>query len=646
MCGVAGFLQPAGFPADDAESLVRDLAARISHRGPDDADTWLDADAGIALGHQRLSIVDLSSAGRQPMASASGRYVISFNGEIYNHLQIRKDLELTESPPAWRGHSDTETLLAAFDHWGVESALNNIVGMFAIALWDRDERTLTLARDRIGEKPLYYGWQDKCFLFGSELKALRAHPAFCPEIDRSVLALYLRRGYIPAPHSIYANIFKVLPGTFIQLAATDAPGTLPEARTYWCLRDAATHGLSQTFAGNDEDAANELDTLLRQAISLQKIADVPLGAFLSGGIDSSTIVALMQAESSRPVKTFTIGFHEGIYNEAEHAKRVAKHLGTEHTELYVTPREAMDVIPQLPQLYDEPFGDSSAIPTFLVSQLARQQVTVSLSGDGGDELFGGYSRYQRANDAWRMTRRFPNFARNAVSRCISTFSGLSRTSPIAWKANRAARYLSARNAAECYQVQITPHSKGFQLVKGDFCEKSLMNDSPDFDLPAEDSISAMTYLDMATYLPDDILAKVDRASMGVSLESRVPMLDHRVVEFAWCLPPHMKVRGREGKWILKQLLRKYIPDSMIERPKMGFGVPVGQWIQGPLRDWAESLLSESRLQEEGFLNPGLVRDQWSQHIKGTTISGDAIWHILMFQAWLSSVSSSPSVQTR
>jgi len=643
MCGVAGFLQPAGFSATASESIVRDLAATLSHRGPDYADTWLDADAGIALGHQRLSIIDLSPAGRQPMASASGRYVISYNGEIYNHSQIRKELEHLESPPLWRGHSDTETLLAAFDQWGIEAALRKTVGMFAIALWDREKRTLTLARDRIGEKPLYYGWQSNSFLFGSELKALRAHPDFSSRIDRDVLALYMRRNYIPAPHSIYSNIFKVLPGTFIQLATQDAPGTLPQPQTYWSLKDVAEYGLAHPFAGDDKDAASELDTRLRQSIELQSIADVPLGAFLSGGIDSSTIVALMQEQSSRPVKTFTIGFHEDDFNEAAYAKRVAQHLGTDHTELYVTSREAMDVIPQLAQFYDEPFGDSSAIPTFLVSQLARQQVTVSLSGDGGDELFGGYTRYQRASDVWRRARRIPHFARNALSYGLRAFSRWSsRDSSTAWTAKRLAHYLSARQAAEFYEVQMSQRHDARDLVL-DCGRESQYSDST---LARGQFYDWMMYTDGVSYLPDDILAKVDRASMSVSLEARVPMLDHRVLEFAWRLPLHMKVRNGEGKWLLKQILRKYVPASMVERPKMGFGVPVGEWIRGPLRDWAENLLAEDRLQREGFLNPQLVREQWTQHLNGTSDSDDSMWPLLMFQEWLSNVSPPPPAPGR
>lgn len=633
MCGVTGFFRPAGFSAFACEEIVSDSLKSLFHRGPDDGGTWLDGDAGIALGHRRLSILDLSPAGHQPMTSASGRYVIVFNGEIYNHLEIRKELAVSGSPPAWRGHSDTETLLCGFDRWGLESVLKKAVGMFAFALWDRQERMLTLARDRVGEKPLYYGWQGDTFLFGSELKAFRAHPAFRAEIDRNVLARYLRDGYIAAPCSIYQDIFKLLPGTYVQLSAQQLPGTVGKPKAYWSLREVVEHGLANPFAGSDEDAIDELEALLMQAVSLQSIADVPLGAFLSGGVDSTTVVALMQVQSSRRVKTFTIGFHESSYNEAEHAKSVAQHLGTDHTELYVTPREAMGVIPKLPALYDEPFGDSSAIPTFLVSQLARQHVTVSLSGDGGDELFGGYTRYQRTDDIWSAMRHIPYFARKALSKGIGTFSRYSRTSLIGWKASRLALYLSAESAGACYQAQIAQRHDVHDLVMnrgGLPCGNAALESA----LPHGNLYSAMMYADAIAYLPDDILAKVDRASMGVSLEARVPMLDHRVLEFAWRLPLHMKVRDREGKWLLKQVLQKHIPKSIIDRPKMGFGVPVGQWLRGPLREWAESLLSEERLKQDGFLNPRLVREQWLRHLAGGSSEADSLWTVLMFQAWL------------
>lgn len=633
MCGIAGFFQPTGFAVAAGEEIAGNLAATLAHRGPDDAGTWVDGDVGIALSHRRLSVLDLSPAGHQPMISTSGRYVIVFNGEIYNHLEIRRELELSEPPSPWRGHSDTETLLAGVERWGAQAVLQKTVGMFAFALWDRVARTLILARDRIGEKPLYYGWQDGSFLFGSELKALSRHPAFHAEIDRNVLALYMRLGYIPAPYSIYRNIFKLLPGTYVHLSAREPRGHLPEPKAYWSLRKVVESGLASPFAGSDQDAIDELESQLTRAVSLQSIADVSLGAFLSGGIDSSTIVALMQTQSSRPVKTFTIGFHESGYQEAQYAKAIAEHLRTDHTELYVTPRDAMDVIPKLPALYDEPFGDSSAIPTFLVSQLARQQVAVSLSGDGGDELFGGYARYQRTDDIWRAMRRVPHFARNVASRGIGAVFRNRNPSAIGSKASRLALYLSARTAGEVYAAQ-TQRQDTYDVILGTDrfpCVAAMLNTG---DSPGR-MYDTMMYTDSVTYLPDDILVKVDRASMGVSLESRVPMLDHRVMEFAWSLPMHMKVRNREGKWLLKQVLRKHVPASLMDRPKMGFGVPVGEWIRGPLRDWAESMLGEVRLKDEGFLNPRLVREQWAGHLDGSGTGNDSLWHLLAFQAWLS-----------
>jgi asparagine synthase (glutamine-hydrolysing) len=570
------------------------------------------------------------------MISASGMHVIIYNGEIYNHLEIRNELERSGASLFWRGHSDTETLLAAIERWGIEAALGKTTGMFAFAVWDRNERTLTLARDRLGEKPLYYGWQGDFFLFGSELKALRRHPAFDADVDRNVLAMYMRSGYIVAPYSICKNIFKLLPGTYVQLTGASVQERFQKPQKYWSLRDVVGRGSKNLFPGNDDDAVCELEGKLNAAIKVQRIADVPLGAFLSGGIDSTVVVALMQAQTSSPIKTFTIGFHETAYNEAAHAKSVAQHLGTDHTELYVTPREAMEVIPKLPLLFDEPFGDSSAIPTYLISQLARQQVTVSLSGDGGDELFAGYGRYQRAYSIWRATRRLPLFARNVLSNGFGTFVRHRPPSLMTGKTNRLARYLAAGNPAEVYQVQMSQRQDERDLVLGSACMLPLAWADPGFTRIHGHPYDMMMETDALVYLPDDILVKVDRASMGVSLEARVPMLDHHVVEFAWRLPLHMKVREREGKWLLKRMLRKYVPDLLMNRPKMGFGVPVGQWTRGPMRDWAENLLAEHRLRQDGFLNPGLVREQWSQHINGDRNGGDSLWTVLMFQAWLSS----------
>jgi asparagine synthase (glutamine-hydrolysing) len=583
-----------------------------------------------------LSILDLSPTGRQPMTSVSGRYVLAFNGEIYNHLELRGELEAGHTV-VWRGHSDTETLVAGFDRWGIEATLKRTTGMFAIAVWDRADRKLILARDRLGEKPLYYGWQDDVFLFGSELKALRAHPAFAHEIDRDVVAMYLRCGYIAAPHSVYRGISKLAPGTFVQISATDAPGVCAQPQCYWSLREVAESGLAQPFQGGDADATTELEARLQRAVSLQSIADVPLGAFLSGGIDSSAIVALMQRQASRPVKTFTIGFHEAHYHEAGYARSVAQILGTDHSEFYVTPREAMQIIPNLPLLYDEPFGDSSAIPTFLVSQFARQHVTVCLSGDGGDELFGGYTRYRRTEDVWRVMAHIPYVLRKHLSGMCKAFSGLNRTSHIGWRARRLALYLSAKTPEECYEAAVLQRYDSREFVLGagvtgaETCPSGVVGSR----LPNVSLLSGMMYADGVSYLPDDILTKVDRASMGVSLETRVPMLDHNVVEFAWRLPLHMKVRGREAKWLLKQLLRKYIPATLIDRPKMGFGVPVNEWILGPLRDWAEDLVSEDRLRRDGLLNARLVRELWSRHVSHPAAEGDSMWQLLMLQSWLS-----------
>lgn len=634
MCGVTGFLRPDGLSTTAREELER-MVQHLVHRGPDGAGTWIDPEAGIALGHRRLSILDLSEAGSQPMVSHSGRYVLVTNGEIYNHLDLRAELNGSGHEIAWRGHSDTETMVAAFDRWGVEGTLVRLVGMFAFALWDRQERVLTLARDRMGEKPLYYGWQQGTLLFGSELKSLRVHSAFRADIDRNSISIFAARGYIPAPRSIYRGILKLVPGACMQFTSRIATPHMPEPRTYWSLQGVVERGLCQSFEGSDEDAICQLEAGLKRAVSMQCIADVPLGAFLSGGIDSSTIVALMQAQASRPVKTFTIGFKEAGYQEAGHAKAVAHHLGTDHTELYVTPREAMEVIPGLPAMYDEPFGDSSAIPTYLVSKLARRQVIVSLSGDGGDELFGGYSRYRRSDKIWRAMRPVPRGARNAVSRVLRAFSQRGPDSRLGWKAYRLSSYLSARTFDECYQVQVVqareadfvvgnvgaPHHAGVALENAPLIRRSY---------------DRMMYTDAKTYLPDSILVKVDRASMAASLESRVPMLDHRVVEFAWHLPFRMKVRDRQSKWVLRQVLKRYVPTVLTDRQKMGFRMPVGVWLRGPLREWAESLLSENRLKQEGFLNVEAVRRQWFRHLARRSFEGDAVWQVLMFQAWLAS----------
>lgn len=644
MCGFTGFLSTTGgVDCTHAQDLLRHMANEIVHRGPDSDGYWVDPAAGIGLAHRRLAIVDLSPAGAQPMASASGRYVLAFNGEIYNHHHIRKALEREGNLVApWRGHSDTETLLAGFDTWGLVATLQRAIGMFAIALWDRELRTLTLARDRLGEKPLYYGWQGQgrgaAFLFGSELPALRRHPAFTAEINRDALSLYMRHNCIGGANSIYSGISKLLPGHLLTVSSS-APE--PVLRAWWSGADVAAQGVAQSFTGSPDDAVTALEALLRDAVGQQMMADVPLGAFLSGGVDSSTVVALMQAQSSRPVRTFSIGFHEEGYNEAEHAKAVANHLGTDHTELYVTPEEALAVIPKLPTLYSEPFADSSQIPTFLVSQLARQHVTVSLSGDAGDELFCGYTRYQMTAGVWDKVSLLPRPLRQLAAGVITAVppgawdkvGGLVSMSRLGDKLHKGAGLMGSRTVADLYRGMVSHWPDPDSLVLGAHEPATVLTSAP----PAFKSLSAverMMALDMLSYLPDDILAKVDRAAMGVSLETRVPMLDHRVVEFAWSLPLDYKLRGGVTKWPLRQVLYRHVPRELIERPKMGFGVPIDHWLRGPLREWAETLLAEPRLRSEGFFDPAPIRQKWVEHLSGQRNWQYHLWDVLMFQAWL------------
>lgn len=639
MCGIAGWLGSQIMP-----EVVARMGDALVHRGPDDGGSWEDADAGVALLHRRLSILDLSPAGHQPMASTGGRYVIVFNGEIYNHLVLRGAL----GNMPWRGHSDTETLLAACESWGVEAALTKCVGMFSFALWDRHTRTLTLARDRLGEKPLYYGWQDGVFLFASELKAMRAHPAFGGEIDRDVLTLFLRHNYVPAPYSIYKGIHKLPPGTYCQIGVGSQVAGSVAMKTYWSARDAAEHGQKNRFVGSDEEARAALESMIGQSVAGQMLADVPLGAFLSGGVDSSTVVALMQKHSARPVKTFTIGFDEEAYNEAEHAHAVARHLGTEHTELYVKPEEAQAVIPLLPALYDEPFADSSQIPTYLVSRLARNHVTVSLSGDGGDELFGGYNRYFWAQDIWRKLGWMPQSVRAGVAGVLtsmppatwnSAFNRLGRFLPAKLryanpgdKLHKLADILAVRRPEEIYWGLVSHWKQPAQLVKGATEPATVLTDASQWaDVP--DLTHRMMYLDTVTYLPDDILTKVDRAAMGVSLETRVPLLDHRVLEFAWTLPLSMKVRSGQSKWLLRQVLYRHVPKDLIERPKMGFGIPLDVWLRGPLKTWAEGLLDPVRLEREGYFRSEPIQQKWQEHLAGQRNWSYYLWDVLMFQAW-------------
>jgi asparagine synthase (glutamine-hydrolysing) len=587
------------------------MTGALRHRGPDDEGQWVDANAGIALGHRRLAVLELSAAGHQPMDSPAGRYVLVFNGEIYNHADLRRQLRSV----AWRGQSDTETLLAAVDEWGLRRALQASVGMFALALWDRHTQSLALARDRLGEKPLYFGSQGPTLVFASELKALREHPEFQARIDVEAVAEYAERGYVRAPRSIYQGIQKLEPGTIAHVR--DNAGRSVIIERYWDLESVVLAREARPFDGGAEDAVDELEARLGRAVKCQQLSDVPLGAFLSGGVDSSSVVALMQAQATAPAKTFSIGFAEAPFNEALHAREVARHLGTDHTELVVTAREALETIPRLPEVYDEPFADPSQIPTILVAALARRQVTVALSGDGGDELFCGYERYPRVHAAWRRLSVVPLFARRLLSRVTP--------SP------RLRGGIRAASLDDFYAFTNLQWKAHPGLVKNRGAAPSAASSCA----PAEikDARERMMYADTREYLPDDILVKVDRAAMAASLETRVPFLDHRLVEFAWTLPIDIKARDGVGKWPLKHVLYRHVPAELVDRPKQGFGIPLEHWLRGPLRDWADELLSPKRLADHGLLDEDAVRAEWRVHLSGQHDRHYGLWTVLMFQAW-------------
>ena len=640
MCGIAGFISLSN--SNNLSSHATQMIEQLHYRGPDDKGIWTADNNGIALAHSRLAIVDLSPAGHQPMESHDERFVLVFNGEIYNHNTIRAELEQEQPALTWRGHSDTETLVAGFSAWGVEATIKKAIGMFAFAVWDKQTKTLTLGRDRLGEKPLYYGWQGDTFFFGSELKALKAHPDFQPKIDRDSLTLFLRHNYIPEPYSIYQGIAKLQAGCLLSLQHGDKN---LEFTQYWSAINTAKEGVVNPFKGSATEAVDELEVRLGKSVKQQMMADVPLGAFLSGGVDSSTIVALMQSQSSRPVNTFTIGFDVPDYNEAIHASAVAKHLGTNHTELYISANAAMDVIPELPYIYDEPFADESQIPTFLVAKMAKEHVTVSLSGDGGDELFCGYNRYHITAKSWGKLSPVPQSLRKVLS------SGLTSLSPTTWtklgklipakkrpqslgeKVHKGAGVLASKTIQELYRGLTSTWKDPESLVIGATEPDTLLTgNTPNLDGLSD--IEHMMVLDILTYLPDDILTKVDRAAMRNSLETRVPMLDHHVVEFAWQLPIDYKLRNGISKWPLREVLYRHVPKEMIERPKMGFNVPIDEWLRGPLRDWAETLINEQRLKEEGYFNVAKVRSVWKQHLSGQYDRSQQLWTVLMFQAWL------------
>ncbi len=651
MCGIAGIISASRIEADSLSKMIAPLA----HRGPDDQGIWIDRDAGIGLGHRRLSIVDLSPQGHQPMISSNGRYVLSYNGEIYNHDALRAELGAASAGIAWRGHSDTETLLECIAAWGLRAALGKSVGMFALALWDKEERRLHLARDRFGEKPLYYGWVGGDFVFASELKAIRTHPRFDNDIDRDALRLLAARTYIPAPLSIYRRIYKLMPGSILSLAPEAVSTPLDRApgegqgqrgialEPYWSYRKAIRDGLADPIA-DETEALERLEAALASAIKGQSVADVPVGAFLSGGIDSSSVVALYQKYSPIPVRTFSIGFEEAGYDEADHAGAVARHFGTVHDELYMTVKDARDVVPLLPAMYDEPFADSSQIPTHLVSRFTRQQVTVALTGDGGDELFGGYTRHFLAPQLWSKLNLLPGIVRRPLGVALShlrpgmwNFGArlLGRSTPphFGAKVQKALRLAgTARTFDDVYESFLDEWSQEASPVRGGTTRNDV-----GFDLdPALDAVDAIRvmYCDGTSYLPDDILCKVDRAAMAVSLETRVPFLDHRVAALAARIPIGMKISGGEGKRILRKLLYREAPRKLFERPKAGFAVPVGEWIRGPMRDWAETLLDPGLIRQQGFFDAEAITRRWRQHLRGERDATRTLWAILMFQAWL------------
>jgi asparagine synthase (glutamine-hydrolysing) len=638
MCGIAGFL------TDACDGRARELAevssamdACLQHRGPDDHGVWVDEESGVALVHRRLSILDLSPAGHQPMISANGRFVIIYNGEVYSHQPIAA--ELAARGYHFRGHSDTEVILNSFAENGIEPTLKRMIGMFAIALWDRRERSLMLIRDRLGIKPLYWAKFGKLFLFGSELKALRAHPGWNAEIDRNAVAAFMRYSYIPAPHTIYRGVHKLEPGSILTLPWQGEP----QINRFWNARTVARNGILHPLDGNDAELTEQLEALLQDAVARRMIADVPLGAFLSGGVDSSTVVALMQRAHLGRVRTFSIGFDIPGYNEAPHAAAVASHLRTDHTELTVNSSQALDLIPRLPDIYDEPFADSSQIPTYLVSAMTRKHVTVALSGDGGDEVFGGYNRYQLTEPILRWLLAMTHPARSALASTIAMvppdrWTALAEFLPARWRPRQAGDKLHKLAAI----LKLDSDDARYRYLVSLWEPSEIMLDAQeppsiidDEKLPQEfpDFLARMEYSDLVTFLPDDALTKVDRASMAVALEVRVPLLDHRVVEFSWRLPRNAKMRNHTTKWILRQVLYRHVPRELIERPKTGFQIPLSEWLRGPLRDWAENLLSETRLRDAALLNPQVVRRFWQEHLDGTHNRQFWLWNVLMLEAW-------------
>ncbi|MES3034520.1 MAG: asparagine synthase (glutamine-hydrolyzing) [Gemmatimonadota bacterium] len=637
MCGIAGFL---GAPTRGTpEASVKAMTDAIAHRGPDADGAWCDAEAGVALGHRRLSIIDLSPAGAQPMASANGRYVVAFNGEAYNYKPIRD--ELAASGYDFRGHSDTEVLLAAFERWGIEASIPRFAGMFALAIWDRHERALWLVRDRLGEKPLYYGQVGDSWLFGSELKALRAFPGWHGSIDVQAATQFLRHGYIQAPQTIYTGIHKVRPGSMVVLKA----GEPPRERTYWSAESAARAGIADPFAGNMDEIVSALDVELRRVVADEMVADVPLGAFLSGGVDSSLIVALMQAQASRPVRTFTIGFDDPYYNEAGFAKEVAAHLKTDHTELMVRGDDALDFVSRLSELYDEPMADISQLPTLLVSRMTREHVTVALSGDGGDELFGGYSHHSARGLVDRVASATPAILRQALGTALQSLpdplpaalsravSGSTQSRP-ANTLSRLGAVLTSDGGSDAFVSAMAHSVDAASLLHPSLRAQAGTGALVGPWLGNDRGFESRMLFDATTYLPDDVLVKVDRAAMAFSLETRAPLLDHRIFEFAWRVPYALKVHDGVGKQPLRELLYRYVPRALIDRPKRGFWVPLAAWLRGPLRPWAEALIESSAVDSGELLDVEMVRRLWSQHVNGVANHGERLWPVLSLLAFM------------
>lgn len=634
MCGIAGFFSGQK-PENDLRASLESMTRAIAHRGPDADGHWFEPKIGLALGHRRLAIIDLSDAGHQPMRSPSGRYILVYNGEIYNHAELRKQLEQQGQAPQWRGHSDTEVLLACVDAWGIQSAIERANGMFAFAIWDRQSGILTLARDRAGEKPLFYGWQGETFLFASELKALTAYPTFDRVISRKAVAQMMRFGYVPAPQCIWEGIHKLPPGHFVEVRPESDETRTPQC--YWDIGAVAETG-TQNLRPDTPELVDELDTLLRDAVALRMEADVPLGAFLSGGVDSSLITSLMQVQSRQPVRTFSIGFGQRAFDESGYARAVATHLGTDHCELRVDTDDVRATIPKLSTIWDEPFGDSSQIPTYLVNLLARKEVTVALSGDGGDELFAGYNRHVIGASIWEKSARVPKFIRRALAAGLASGAASkmaeagrwnSRVAGVSERLNKVSAIVGADHPTEFYEQLVSQWRPGNNPVLG-ANDGDIQISAPTF----EDFRNSMLLMDTMTYLPDDILTKVDRASMAVSLEGRIPFLDYRVMEFAWQVPLSAKIRDGRGKNILREVLFRYVPPSLIERPKAGFAIPIGDWLAGPLRGWAEGLIEPSLLASQGILDPTVVSRTWSRFLRGEKALVPQIWCVLMFQSWL------------